>query len=59
MAHGQNAEKNGINGTREYHSRRPGTWYAGWGRIYKIMTHRAERAAARREEHRAMKDAEA
>ena len=49
--HGENAEKRAG---REYWSRRfPGT--PSWGRIGKWLTHRRERAAARREERRLMK----
>lgn len=52
MAMGQNAAKNGHH--REYGSRRPGTYMSPWGRPAKIATHRAERAAASREEHLAL-----
>ena len=52
MAMGQNAAKNGHN--REYWSRRPGARWAGWGRPFKIITHRCERRAAAREEHLAI-----
>lgn len=52
MAHGKNAEKNGR--SREYWSRRPGPPDGGWGPIYKEITHRMERAAARRAEHKAL-----
>lgn len=52
MAHGQNAAKNGHH--REYWSRRPGSLAGGYGRPYKIITHRLERRAARIAEHRAL-----
>ena len=57
MAHGQNARKNG-HPRREYHSRRPGQSYAGWGGWFKLHTHRLERRAAGREERRALDERE-
>lgn len=54
MAHGQNAAKNGHH--REYWSRRPCPPDAGWGPIYKDITHRRERRAAANEARRAMVD---
>jgi hypothetical protein len=41
MAHGQNAARNGHH--REYWSRRPCPPDAGWGPVYKDITHRRER----------------
>ena len=46
--HGERAERIGHGG-REYWSRRPGAPMGTWGRISKWLTHRAERAAKRRE----------
>lgn len=45
MAHGQNAARHGRPGL-EYVSRRPYS-YSGYGRITKVLTHRAERAQAK------------
>lgn len=54
--HGENAERNGHAG-REYWSRRlPGS--VSWGRIGKWLTHRRERADARRQEREILKDPE-
>lgn len=56
MAHGQNAAKNGHH--REYWSRRPGPPEGGWGRTYKQITHRMERAETRRDEQRILMNPE-
>lgn len=51
--HGENAQKH----NRDYRSRRlPGAW--PWGPVGKWMTHKKERAAARRAEHAARREAE-
>lgn len=48
---GERAERNGHH--REYWSRR--AYCFSWGRVGKWITHRRERAAARREEIKALK----
>lgn len=54
--HGEKAKRNGHAG-REYWSRRlPGC--VSWGRIGKWLTHRRERAAARRQERDILNDPE-
>lgn len=52
MAHGENAAKHYG---REYWSRRAPRMH-NWGRIGKWLTHRYERAAARREEQRILRE---
>jgi hypothetical protein len=54
MAKGENAQHHC---SREYWSRRhPGM--LSWGRVGKQLTHRRERAARRRDEHKAERDAD-
>ena len=52
MAHGKNAEKNGHLGKEYWSPRLRGMW--PWGKDAKEMTHRRERAAERRVQHKAL-----